>query len=91
MTKKCRNCVVGLFGACGVDYCRSERHGLIEDAHWTAEGRGHQLEAFAKLEGQAAWQSRCVQCGRGVTVRLDPAPGEQDLAGEVLEVDCVAT
>ena len=89
MTKRCKNCVAGLFGACGVDYCRPERRGLIEDAHWTAEGRGHQLGPFAKLDGQAVWESRCVQCGGGVTVRLDPAPGEPDLAGGVLEGDCV--
>ena len=90
MTKRCRNCVAGLFGACGDDYCRPERQGLIDGAQWTAEGRGHRLEDFAKLDGQAIWQSRCVTCGRGITVRLDPVPGEQDLAGDALEVDCVA-
>ena len=90
MKRRCKDCVAGLFGACGVDYCRPERQGLIEDAQWTAAGRGHQLEAFAKLDGQAAWQSRCAVCGLEVTVRLDPAPGQQDLAGKVLEVDCVA-
>ena len=89
MNKRCRDCVVGLLGACGADYCRSERQSLIEDARWTAEGRGHQLDPFEKLDGQAVWQARCVRCGRGVTVRLDPAPGERDLAGEAVEVNCV--
>ena len=80
---------MGLLGACGDDYCRPERQGLIEDAQWTAEGRGHQLAPFAKLEKQSAWRSRCVVCGLGVTVRLDPGPGERDLGGKALEVDCV--
>jgi hypothetical protein len=42
------------------------------------------------MDGQAFWRSRCEVCGREVIVRLDPLPGEQDLAGEALEVDCVA-
>jgi hypothetical protein len=89
MTKRCKNCVAGLFGACGDDYCRTERQGLIEDARWTAEGRGHALEGFVKQKHVPVWTARCGRCGRSVTVRLDPAPGEPDLEGEALEVECV--
>jgi hypothetical protein len=62
----------------------------MEDAQWTAEARGHRLEPFVKQDGQAVWQALCTLCGRGVTVRLDPEPGEPDLAGDALEVDCLA-
>lgn len=86
--KRCKNCVVGLFRACAPDYCRQERQGLIENAHWFAEQRGHVLSEFIKLDGQPVWQARCVTCGRMVSVCLDPAPGERDLRGGVLEVGC---
>ena len=80
--------MVGLFGACGPDYCRQERRPLIEDARWSAEVRGHLLDTFGKWALQPVWQARCIKCGRAVTVRLDPDCGEPDLAGEALEEDC---
>jgi hypothetical protein len=86
--KRCKDCVVGLFGACAPDYCRQERQGLIENAQWFAEQRGHVLSEFIKTSGQPVWQAQCVTCGLVVSVCLDPAPGEPDVHGEGLEIDC---
>ncbi|NIV30725.1 MAG: hypothetical protein GWN58_14865 [Anaerolineae bacterium] len=89
--KRCKNCVVGLFGACGIDYCRSEREGLIEQAQRSAEGRGHSLAEFVKVPDYPIWQARCVRCGQLAAINLDPAPNEPDVYGEAASVRCPVT
>ena len=89
--KRCRNCVTGLFWACGADYCYGERQGLIEEAQWQAEQRGHTLSAFAKDRGVPQWRARCTHCGREAVIRLDPAPDQADVYGEAVRTDCPAT
>lgn len=86
--KKCKNCVVGLFGACGIDYCYAEREGLIEEAQRSAEGRGHSLAEFVKVPDDPIWQAWCVRCGQLVAINLDPAPNEPDVYGEAASVTC---
>lgn len=87
---RCKNCTVGLFGACRPDYCRQERQGLIEDALWAAEERGHILSAFAKVKRRPIWEARCICCGQLAAVCLDPGPGEPDVYGQALETICMA-
>jgi hypothetical protein len=89
--KKCKNCVVGLFGACGIDYCYSEREGLIEEAQRFAEQRGHSLAEFVKVQDYPIWQARCVRCGQLAAINLDPASNEPDVYGEAASVTCPET
>jgi hypothetical protein len=86
--RRCKDCAVGLLGACGIDYCRQEREALIEEALLSAEARGHAFSAFVKVKGQPIWEVRCVHCGRLAAVCLDPAPNEPDVYGEALTTDC---
>jgi hypothetical protein len=89
--KKCKNCVVALFGACGIDYCYAEREGLIEEAQRSAEQHGHSLGEFVKVPDHPIWQARCVRCGQLVAINLDPAPNEPDVYGEAASVACPVT
>jgi hypothetical protein len=89
--KKCKNCVVGLFGVCGIDYCHAEREGLIEEAQRSAEERGHSLAEFVKVQDYPIWQARCVRCGQLAAINLDPAPNEPDVYGEAALVTCPVT
>jgi predicted molibdopterin-dependent oxidoreductase YjgC len=88
MAKRCKDCVVGLLGACGLDYCRQEREALIEEALLSAEARGHALSEFVKVQDHPIWEARCVHCGQLAAVCLDPAPNEPDVYGEALTTDC---
>jgi len=85
---KCKDCLVGLFGACSGDYCRVERGILIEQAQHLAGQHGHVLGEFVKVKNRPIWEARCVQCGQGVAVTLDPAPGEPDVYGDALTTPC---
>jgi len=85
---KCRDCVVGLLGVCGVDYCRQEREVLIEQARQAAERRGHSLTEFVKVRNYPIWEALCVRCGRLAAINLDPVPNEADIYGEALAVNC---
>jgi hypothetical protein len=85
---RCKDCVVGLLGACGTDYCGPERTALIEEAQRSAEQRGHTLAEFVKVKDYPIWQARCVRCGRLAAINLDPSPDEADIYGEALTVVC---
>ena len=86
---KCKNCLVGLFGGCRLDYCSAEREGLIEEAEQSAERHGHALAAFIKVRDYPIWQARCIRCGRSAAINLDPAQGEPDVYGEAVTADCL--
>lgn len=85
---RCKDCVVGMLGACGGDYCAAERAGLIEQAQAAAEQRGHVLGEFVKLKGRPMWEARCRRCGRTATICLDPEEAGQDLTGPALVEAC---
>ncbi len=87
---RCRDCVVGVFGACGGDYCAAERAGLIEQAQVAAEQRGHVLGEFVKVKGKPTWEARCRRCGRIAAICLDPEGPGQDLSGPALVDPCPA-
>lgn len=86
--KRCKNCVVGLFGACGIDYCYSEREGLREEAERRAEQRGHTLTEFVKAKDYPIWQAQCVRCGQLAAINLDPMVNEPDVYGEAVNDNC---
>jgi len=86
--RKCKNCVTGLFFACGSDYCFQERQGLVEEATFRAEQRGHTLSEFTKDRAFPVWRARCLHCNREAIYQLDPEPGESDVHGEALITDC---
>jgi hypothetical protein len=90
MGGKCKNCVVGLLGSCGEDYCASEREILVAQAQRVAEAHGHHLGAFVKLADVPVWRARCAGCGREVAVNLDPQPGELVVSAASLLEDCPA-
>ena len=85
---KCKDCVVGLLGVCGIDYCRQEREVLIEEAQQAAEQRGHSLTEFVKVKDHPIWEARCVRCGQLAAIHLDPVPNEADITGEALAGHC---
>ncbi len=86
----CRDCAVGLLGACNGDYCRAEREPLLEEAQLLAEQHAHVLTDWAKQKGVPVWQACGQRCGRGATINLDPAPGEFALEGNAITQDCVS-
>ena len=85
---RCKDCVVGLFGACRGEYCAAERAGLIEQAQAAAKGHGHALGEFAQIKGRPTWEARCRRCGKAAAVCLDPECGGQDVYGEAVGEDC---
>ena len=85
---RCKNCVVGLLGACSEDYCQTERSLLIEQAQEAAKRQGHTLGEFVKVKDYATWQARCERCGQLVTINLNPEPGELDICGEGATAAC---
>jgi hypothetical protein len=85
---RCKNCVVGLLGVCSEDYCLPEREWPTAEARRSAEEHGHTLTEFIKVEDHPIWQARCARCGRLAAVNLDPLPGEPDIYGEALTVNC---
>ena len=89
--RRCRDCVTGLLWACGADYCYQERQGLIEEARWQAEQRGHKLATFVKDRDVPQWRARCTGCGQEAVIRLDPAPGQADVYGSAVRTDCTPT
>ena len=86
--KRCKNCVVGVFGACGHDYCYGERAGLIEEAEYLATRGGHALGPFDKVRDHPIWRARCLRCGRSAAIALDPAPGELQVYGDATTTLC---
>ena len=86
--RRCRGCVVGLFGACGIDYCFAERQGLIEEAEQLAAEGAHALGPFVKVRGKPLWTSSCARCGRAATITLDPAPGAPEVYGDAVRAPC---
>lgn len=86
--RRCKNCVVGLFGACRPDYCYGERQGLIEEAEYLAAQGGHVLGSFDKVEGHPIWRSYCVHCGQSAAIALDPAPSEPQVYGDATSTVC---
>jgi hypothetical protein len=85
---KCKECAVGLLGACSLDYCRAEREALIEQARHAAEARGHTLTPFAKVDDHPIWQARCGLCGQMAAINLSPPTGEPDVYGEAVASVC---
>jgi len=79
---------VGILGACGEDYCQTERRLLIEQARGTAGRQGHILGEFVKVKDYAIWQARCERCEYLVAINLNPAPGELDICGEPVTDAC---
>ena len=73
---------------CSVDYCRPEREALLERALALATRAGHRLGEFAKVDDYPIWQAGCVDCGRQVSINLDPAPGEEAVYGEAAMLRC---
>jgi len=88
MMGQCKDCVVGLFGACRPDYCYGERQGLIEEAEYLATRGGHALGPFDKVKGHPIWRARCVQCGRSAAIALDPAQDEPQVYGDATTTRC---
>ena len=86
--RRCKDCVVGILGACGADYCYGERQGLVEEAEALAEGKGHVLGSFDKVKGLPVWRAHCVRCGRSAAIALDPGPGEPQVYGEATTGRC---
>lgn len=87
---RCRNCTVGLLGACGIDYCQQEREVGIEELQQLARQQGHALTPFTKVKGYPIWQAWCVRCGQLASFNLDPEPGQPDISGSVVEGVCPA-
>ena len=85
---ECKNCVVGILGACSFDYCRTEREILLEQALELTAQRGHTLSEFAKVKGSPIWQALCIHCRQPVAINLDPRPGELDISGGALAARC---
>ena len=86
--KRCKECAVGLLGACSLDYCQSEREPLVENARQAAEARGHKLTEFTKIEQYPIWQAACSRCGKLAVVNLNPKQGERDISGEATTSVC---
>jgi hypothetical protein len=86
--RRCKNCVVGVLGACGPDYCYGERQGLIEEAEYLATRGGHALGSFDKVKGHPVWRARCVLCGRSAAIALDPGMGEPEVYGDATVSPC---
>jgi hypothetical protein len=87
MIRKCRDCVVGVLGACN-DYCRPERKALMEQAHESANALGHTLTPFVQVGKRPIWKAHCVRCARSVTVQLDSRPDEPDIYGPAVTHPC---
>jgi hypothetical protein len=88
MTKRCKDCVARVFGACRGDFCEPERIAICELAERKAEERGHVLGPFEKSKKYPIWQAHCERCGRPVSYTLDPGAGEPAIYGEAIETDC---
>lgn len=87
---RCKQCAVGLLGACSLDYCQPEREVLIEQARQAAEARAHTLADFEKAKDIPVWQATCTRCGQEAVINLDPATGEPDVYGAAVANDCPA-
>ena len=85
---RCKNCAVGLLGACSIDYCQQEREVLIDQARQAAESGGHALSSFEKAKDHPIWQATCSRCGQVAAVNLDPPPGERDIYGDAVSGVC---
>jgi hypothetical protein len=85
---RCKKCAVGLLGACGLEYCQSEREILINQALQAAEERGHTLSSFEKIKDYPIWQAKCSQCGQMAAINLDPPTGEPDVYGDAVSKVC---
>jgi len=85
--RKCRGCTITFLGRCR-DFCRDERDGLEELARERASELGHSLGEFTHVEGYAEWTASCTRCGRQVSVRLDPAPGQKAVEGDAVSTKC---
>jgi hypothetical protein len=85
---RCKDCAVGLLGACGIDYCRQEREVLIEQIRQAAESRGHALSSFEKVKDRPIWRATCSHCGQLVAVDLDPPPGKPGVYGDAVSGIC---
>ena len=86
----CRDCAAFQLGACRrLDYCRQEREPLMEEARQLAQARGHDLGEFAiRQDGHSIFEARCMQCGRTVSIDVNPGPGERDVSGDAVIMDC---
>jgi hypothetical protein len=86
----CTECIAWQFGACrDKSYCLAERESLIEQAVARAAEHGHAPGEFSRRrEGYSVFQAHCTRCSRVVAVDVNPAPGEPDVFGEALTVDC---
>lgn len=87
---KCKDCVASLLGVCRGDFCLPERTALVERASRIADGLGHSLAEFSKVEGQPVWETRCERCGLHAVIGLDPEPGHPAITGGALTDDCLA-
>ncbi len=85
---RCKDCVVGILGACGVDYCRTERELLVDQARQLAEHRGHSLSGFIKEKNRPVWRASCIRCGLQAGINLDPSTDERDVFGEAVTAQC---
>jgi hypothetical protein len=72
-----------------VDYCRTERELLIEQARQFAEQRGHSLSDFVKEKRRPVWRATCIHCGLLAGINLDPSSNETDVYGEAVTAQCV--
>jgi len=88
MTKRCKDCVARVFGACRGEFCQAERVGLHELAEREAQQRGHELGPFEKVKNYPIWKARCERCGREIAYTLDPGPDEQSIYGHALDGTC---
>jgi hypothetical protein len=86
--RRCKECAVGLLGACSLDYCQTEREVLIERAQKDARAHGHTLAGFAKIKSHPIWQATCSLCGQTAAINLDPPTGESDIYGEAVANAC---
>ncbi|GEM_PF-2344740 len=89
---RCRDCVVGLFGACGrnADYCRLERETLMDQARSVAGRQGHTLGEFVQVQGYSVWQAQCLECGQSALIDIEPATDSPAVYGEATANRCPA-
>ena len=85
---KCGDCVAGLLGVCGGDFCYAERVTLVERARRVAAKLGHELGPFSKVKKHPVWEAHCDHCGYRAAITIDPKPGQPAVYGRAATTAC---